>query len=490
MSTARPFFRPLPPHELVLRRRALIEELAQAPGLLEKRIAILGGSTTAELRSLLELFLLDCGIRPMFYESGYDRFYEEAAFSNPELERFRPDVAYIHTTVRNIPEFPAPRDTPEAVAALADAVCSRFGRVWSGLVERYGCAVVQNNFDPPPLRPLGNLDAAAPCGATRLVRALNERFAQAAARTPGLVIHDIDRLAAEAGLDAWHDSASWFAYKCAPGLASLPVLARSVAGLLRAMFGKASKCLALDLDNTLWGGVVGDDGPEGIRLGRESAEGEAYVAFQQYVKALKARGVILAVCSKNEQASALEGLNHPDSVLRPDDFALILANWEPKSRNLAVLAEALNIGLDSVVFFDDNPAERELVRRDLPEVAVPEPGPDVAGYAAALDRSRLFEVVGLSAEDLERNAYYAANARRRALAAEAGDYGDYLRSLEMEAEIGPFTPQYLERITQLTNKTNQFNLTTRRYTRLEIEAAAASDRAITVCARLRDRFGD
>jgi len=479
---------------LVRLKRQMKKKLIALPNLQKKRIAILGGSTTSELVGMLELYLLNCGIQPEFHESEFGQYYEDIMFGSPELDAFKPEVIYLHTTVRNLKEYPSVNSTGQEINDLITKTIQHFSTLWDTIENRYGCAVIQNNFDPPPHRTLGNLDGIDPRGLTHFVRELNQHFAKATEQRSGLLIQDIDRLAAEVGLGIWHDPSSWFAYKCSPGLDAIPRLAQSLAGLIRALFGKASKCLVLDLDNTLWGGIIGDDGVEGIRLGRETAEASAFLAFQKYAKGLKERGVILAVCSKNEEANALEGLNHPDSALSPDDFTMIQANWSPKSENIADIAASINIGIDSLVFFDDNPAEREIVKKQLPDVAVIEPsgptGSDVSSYIAALDRSGLFESIKLSSEDLERSRYYSENARRNKVKLAHTDYGEYLDSLEMKAEIGHFIPQYFDRITQLTNKTNQFNLTTRRYTLPEIQNAAGSTDHIAIYGRLSDKFGD
>jgi FkbH-like protein len=246
----------------------------------------------------------------------------------------------------------------------------------------------------------------------------------------------------------------------------------------------------LDLDNTLWGGVVGDDGLQNLILGKDHAVGEAFLDFQKYVKNLQRRGVILAVCSKNEAENAKEGFSHPDSVLKLDDFSAFKANWDPKPENIRAIAIELNIGLDSIVFVDDNPAERNFVSEQLPEVAVPNLGADVSCFAEVLENERYFEVDKVVQDDLSRAAYYSSNAERSAGQAKFSNYGEFLESLEMTAEIAPFLSVYLERITQLINKTNQFNLTTRRYTSAEVVAIAADPGFITLYGRLADKFGD
>ena len=246
----------------------------------------------------------------------------------------------------------------------------------------------------------------------------------------------------------------------------------------------------LDLDNTLWGGVIGDDGPDKIRIGKETAEAEAYTAFQEYCLRLRARGVLLAVCSKNTDAVARQGLLHPDSVLKIEHFASFKANWHPKPENVVAIAGELNIGLDALVFVDDNPAERAIVAGRLPPVAVPDIGSDVTAFVGIIEKQRYFEPLALSAEDLARSSQYAANAQRRDSESRFADYGEYLEYLQMQAEIEPFQPVYVDRIAQLTNKTNQFNLTTKRYTVADIERIARDSGFVHLYGKLADIFGD
>ncbi len=476
---------------VVLRKRkALRNLLLERSPSLTSRIAILGGSTTGEVRPSLELFLLDRFIQPEFYEGAYGRFSEEALFENPELDSFRPQIAYIHTTCLNIRQFPPVGATPEVVDSAVQEELGRFCALWAELGRKYGCMIIQNNFDLPVLRPLGNLEAGALFGRVAFVNRLNAEFARLAALNPRLVIHDVHSLSAEVGLARWFDVDSWFSYKMAVSSHATVLLAKSLAALVNAVYGRSRKCLVLDLDNTLWGGVVGDDGLANLKLGSETALGESYTAFQRYVKQLKDRGILLAVCSKNDEASAIEGLRHPDGLLRPEDFAVISANWAPKHENIAEVARRLNIGLESLVFVDDNPVERDIVRSQLPEVAVPEVGSDVSRFPMILEQERYFETVSVSRDDIERSVYYSRNAQRDAGKAAFADYGEFLRSLNMVAEIRPFAPVYLDRITQLTNKTNQFNLTTRRYTQPEIERVSHEDRFIHLYGRLTDKFGD
>ena len=301
----------------------------------------------------------------------------------------------------------------------------------------------------------------------------------------------MDALAATHGNWEWSDERFYFDAKlpCAPQL--LPVLAHSLVSLILAIRGKSRKCLVLDLDNTLWGGVIGDDGMGGIILGHGDAQGEAFSSFQQYALRLKDRGVILAVCSKNDEKVAREAFeSHPEMALKLSDITSFYANWDDKATNLGRIAGDINIGLDSLVFFDDNPAERALVRRHLPEVAVPELPVDVAGYIRTLERHRYFETVSLNQEDLQRTSMYARDAERKALKTSATDMGEYLASLNMRAIVEPIDDVNRERISQLINKSNQFNLTTRRYSAAELQLVREDPSWIINGYRLLDEFGD
>jgi len=481
---------PFDAHHLLRKKKSIRRDLLQRSDFLDKRIAILGGSTTAEIKDMLELFLLHDGIRPVFYESEYNRYYEDLMFPNPELEEFAPDVIYLHTSGLNITKIPSVLESATDVERLLTSELERFQAIWDQVAIRYACPVIQNNFELPHYRGLGNLDCYDIRGRSRFIAELNSRFSEQARLRQHLYLNDINYLAAWFGLERWHDKLIWYSYKYAMSYEAIPLLADSVASIIKAIFGKTRKCLVLDLDNTLWGGVIGDDGINGIQIGKETPEAEAFTEFQQYVRALKERGVILAVCSKNDYVNAREGFTHPDSILKLDDFSAFKANWDPKHENIRSIAKILNIGIESLVFADDNPAEREIVRSQEPDVAVPEFGRNVAKYIDVLDKTGYFETVSLSSDDLQRSSFYVDNSAREVLQGAFENYEDFLRSLEMKAEIKVFTPVYLNRITQLINKTNQFNVTTRRYTQNEIEKVSANSNYVTLYGRLLDKFGD
>lgn len=469
-----------------IRKQLLADEQASY---IDKRIAILGGSTTSEVKNMLELFLLNQGIKPSFYESEYNKYYEDGMFDNAELVEFNPEIIYIHTSNRNITAWPNVLDKEEDVQAMVKAEADKFTGLWNHLFEKYNCVIIQNNFEMPFYRLLGNQDASMLQGRTRFVNLLNEEFYSYARTHENFYIHDINYESASYGLEEWSNPFYWHMYKYAVSVPAIPFTAYGVANIIKSFLGKNKKVLALDLDNTLWGGVIGDDGAENIEIGQETSVGQTYSEFQSYVKEQQQLGVLLTVISKNEDDVARTGFARPDSTLKVDDFVAFKANWEPKDRNLVAEANELNLLPESFVFVDDNPAEREIIRQSIPGVAVPEVG-QVESYIQTIDRAGYFEVTKLSEDDIKRNEMYQANAKRNIAQANCADYGEYLQSLEMVGTIKPFEDIYMSRIAQLSNKSNQFNLTTKRYTQAEIEAIAADDNYITLYGKLEDKFGD
>ena len=372
---------------------------------------------------------------------------------------------------------------------MLDAQYAHFEAMWQALERKFACPVIQNNFDRPNYRLLGNRDIWDVHGRSNFTSRLNQKFYAYAASHPHFYINDIDYLSADYGLTAWGDAFYWHMYKYAMCLDAIPSLANSVANIVKSLYGRNKKALVLDLDNTLWGGVVGDDGVDGLAIGPEVPEGQVYAEFQSYCKALKSIGVILAVDSKNDEANALAGLNHPDGVLRPDDFVAIKANWDPKDQNLKAIAAELNLGADSFVFADDNPAERAIVAAQVPGVETPALD-GAENYIKTLDHGGYFEVTNFSQEDLQKTELYHQNARRAAAQAAFSDYGEYLDSLQMTATIRGFDALHIQRIAQLTNKSNQFNLTTLRCSEEDIRAMAAEPGSLCLCGKLVDKFGD
>ncbi len=336
----------------------------------------------------------------------------------------------------------------------------------------------------------GNHEEVIGIGQAGLARLLNQGLAERA-RQGGLLLWSLDEVMAEEGRDRVMDVRLWRHGKMPISPDAAPLATDQLAALLGAALGRSRKVLVLDLDNTLWGGVIGDDGIDGIRLGQGSGEGESFVAFQHYAKALRNRGVLIAVSSKNTHEVCAEAIeNHPEMVLKMEDFSAFRANWNRKDLNIADMAASLNLGLDSFVFFDDSPVERDLVRRELPMVAVPEVPDDPALYVSCLARAHYFDAVSFSDDDRKRHRQYAENEGRRAAMEQCQDLSEFLRSLDMKIAVQGYRPVDLARITQLVNKTNQFNLTTRRYTEAEIRTFGEDADSLLLSCRVEDRFGD
>jgi FkbH-like protein len=304
-------------------------------------------------------------------------------------------------------------------------------------------------------------------------------------------LFDVAHLADTVGLSRFHDPKLWNLAKLPFSSDILPLYADQACRLIAALRGKSKKCLILDLDNTLWGGVIGDDGLDGILLGQGDATGEAHLDVQRTALALRQRGVVLAVSSKNTDEIARQPFTqHAEMLLREEHIAVFQANWQDKATNITAIADELKLGLDSMVFLDDNPVERELVRRLVPEVAVPELPSDPALYGRTLLAAGYFESIAFSAEDKQRADQYRDNARRVALQKQSGDVDGYLLSLNMRLTFQPFDDAGRARIAQLINKSNQFNLTTRRYTEPEVALLQRDPSVFTLQVRLADSFGD
>lgn len=477
--------------EWILKKKKTIKKSLEEQNhrFIEKRIAILGGVTTNNVKITLELFLLNYGIRPIFYESEYNQYYEDGMFPNAELEKFAPDLIYVCTSNRNIVSYPEMNDSKEIVNQKLSALYKKFEGLWEHLGTVYHCPIIQNNFEYPFFRLLGNKDCSDYHGRVNFITMLNCRFYEYAQIHDNFYICDINYISASYGLDKWSEPYYWHMYKYAVAVPAIPYLSFNVANIIKSIYGKNKKAFNLDLDNTLWGGIIGDDGVDNIEIGQETSLAQTYSEFQEYIKLHKQLGVLLTINSKNDEANALSGLERPDSVLHKDDFVNIKANWNPKSINLTETAQEMALLPESYVFVDDNPAERAIIAAQVPGVAIPEIS-GVEHYIQIIDKSGFFEITAFSQDDLKRNEMYQENTKRQQAQAAFVNYEDYLKSLEMKGEIRSFIPMYMSRIAQLTNKSNQFNLTTRRYSQAEIEETAADKNRITLYGKLGDKFGD
>jgi FkbH-like protein len=383
-----------------------------------------------------------------------------------------------------------------AKPALGDpggALATALGRLTSlldSLAANAPGAIILSTVPAPPTPLFGSLDVRVEGSPKALIEALNRELARIAGERNCLLL-DAAALAARVGTDHWFNPVQYFAYKLPFASDFDPVYADALGRLIGAARGKARKCLVLDLDNTLWGGVVGDDGVESLVLGSNNPRGEAFLSVQKMAVDLSARGIILAVSSKNDDALARNAFDtHPEMALSLADIAVFQANWLDKASNLEAIASTLNIGLDALVLLDDNPAERAQTRAALPMVAIPELPDDPAWFAWTLAAAGYFEAASFTGDDLLRAASYAADAKRADVETQTRDLGDYLASLDMCLSAGPFDTPGRARISQLINKTNQFNLTTHRYTEAEVAAFEADPAVISLQVRLADRFGD
>ena len=464
---------------------ARLKRQAEPPSVRSVRLALLSGSTIDLLAPLLDLACFRDGVKAELYIAPYGNYQQEVLDPASGLYEFAPDIVLVATHWRDagLPSL------SEKAQDDVDSVVGRFHSLWQTVLGRCQCRIVQHSFDLPGSDALGHLGGALPGGRAHMLRTINRRLRELA--PDSVAVLDLESVARECGLQVWEAPSYWHLAKQHPAPDALGVLVDHQTALIRAALGLTRKVLVLDLDNTLWGGVIGEDGLEGIAVGPPSAAGEAHHALQQYALGLKERGIVLAVCSKNNETDArLPFDKHDQMALHSDDFAVFRANWLDKPANLRDIAATLNVGIDSLVLLDDNPAERALVRQELPQVLVPEPDGGPETFIGAIESTLCFEAWSLSEEDRQRHGQYRANAEREELATSAGTLDEFLAGLDMEAEAGPFDETVLARVVQLLGKTNQFNLTTRRHGEEQVRDMMASEDWWTQWFKLSDRFGD
>jgi FkbH-like protein len=455
----------------------------------ECKIAILSGSTTNWVARFLKLFLLNKGIKAETFEGHFGNFFIDAMNPSAELIAFEPDIIYLHTSRVNLKNFSKVRDfenNDECNFLISEEV-SQAITIWESLNNRFNCWVIQNNLDLSPDLPLGNSEGTELIGHNFAIREINQYLATESRKFSQVVVHDINALSASVGLEEWWSSRDWIQYGLAISMLSQPRLAFSLACVVTSILGESKKCLVLDFDNTLWGGVVGEVGVAGIELGPDSSRGKAFLDFQLTIKDLVSRGVLIAGCTKNEKQIALSGLSHPNSILKLEDFAVIEASWDPKPVAMRRIIDALNIGSRSMVFVDDSSIEVHAVKAEFPEIeSVILDSKFPEKYSSSVLRPRFFESLKLTKEDTLRNGTQANLAGKKPLSVSTYDHIKMLSDLNSVVAISKPSNDQLERVTQLVNKTNQFNLNGQRRTPTEIKRLARESDSCLLIGELRD----
>jgi FkbH-like protein len=457
------------------------------------RLAILSSFTLDPVVPLIEAAAAAHGIDLDVHLGGFNAYAQEILDTGSALYRFSPDVVILAVQTRDAePElWDSITDlTPDQVTGASQRLRDRFAQLFSAFRLNSTATLVAHGFETPDFARNGILDGQSISGQREVIRQLNTELLRAASKHPGIHFLDYEALIARHGKSQWNDEGRWLSIRMPLTSAALNSLTCEWLRFLLPAAGKARKALIVDLDNTLWGGVIAEDGMNGIRIGNEYP-GAAFRGLQRVILDLYQRGVVLGICSKNNPADALEALEkHPGMLLRPEHFAAVRINWNDKVRNLREIAGELNIGPDALAFLDDNPAEREWVRSQMPEVAVIELPEDPVNYTRTLRECPHFERLSASEEDRRRTQYYAEQRLRNELRNSTGSLEDFYRSLNMQVEISPVTSKQAPRIAQLTQKTNQFNMTTRRYTEQQIAALIANPCWRVYSLRVADRFGD
>lgn len=452
------------------------------------RIALLSDAASQQFVPILTALLVRAGIAAEIYEGGFDAIDIEAYNAASELYCFDPEVVVILNCVQALRMRFA--ETNGSPVEFVDEILARITAVWGQLQKHSRAIIVQSTFALPGERIFGNLDLKVPQSFYSVVSTINLQIAAAARQSPGVLLNDVEYVASWVGRKSFFDDRYWDMWKSFCALEHLPCVVQNIVDIVVAQGGRVAKCIVCDLDNTLWGGVIGDDGVNGILLNAHG-DGEAFYRLQLFLRELRRRGVLLAVCSKNEETNAKAPfLRHPDCVLKLSDFAAFVANWRDKANNIRQIQQELNIGFDSMVFLDDNPFERNLIRETIPEMIVPELPEDPSEYVRFLAELNLFEVPSFSPEDLERSEMYTREAERRQAAAAYDNVDDFMRSLNMKLEIARFDEFHLPRIAQLFQRSNQFNLTTQRHSEAACAAMMRSSDLMPLYARLSDRLGD
>ena len=458
-------------------------------GLKNIRVAILGDSSTQFLNQAIRGEGFDSGFDLEMWEADFDQVELQVFDDASELYQFNPEVIILFNCSHKLLAKYNKRNQ-DSYSHLASDEIELIKNISEKIRSRSDAKLIYYNYTEIDDSVFGNYASRTEISFLFQLRKLNYELMLYAATTPDFFICDISTIQNITGKSNFFRPSIYINSEMVISLDALPLVAAKTVNLIAAMNGRMVKCVILDLDNTMWGGIIGDDGMEGIQIGNLGI-GKAFTEFQLWLKKLKNRGIILAVCSKNTESIAMEPfLHHPDMVLHADDITVFMANWESKVDNIRSIQEILNIGFDSMVFLDDNPFERNVVREHIPQICIPELPEDPAEYLEFLYSLNLFETLAFSKEDAERTQLYQTEAKRVTLQKKFTNEDDFLQTLNMTSEVQPFNKFNTPRVAQLTQRSNQFNLRTIRYTESEIENLLNSDNYFNFAFTLKDKFGD
>lgn len=452
-------------------------------------ICIMGDTATQFLSQAVKGYAYECGVELDTLDIGYNQIEMQVRDVNSEIYTSKSDFILIYLSVEKLYEKFCTTEIIER-NKFADTMIEHIKEIHSIINSRIETKIIQFNFIEIDDGVFGSFGNKTDISFNFQIKKLNFMLNQYASENKNLYIADLLSLAVKYGYNTVFNEKNYYLAKMSLSMEILPYTAKTVVDIICSVLGKIKKCVILDLDNTLWGGIIGDDGLSGIQIG-ELGAGQIFANFQRYFLELKKRGIILAVCSKNNEETAKEPFEkHPEMVLKLSDIAVFAANWEDKAGNIKYIKETLNLGYDSFVFIDDNPFERNLVKSVLPEITVPDMPEDPALYLSYIRSLNLFETASYSSEDINRTKQYQAEINRKSLEASYSNIDDYLQSLEMQAEAKAFDEFNYARIAQLTQRSNQFNLRTVRYTESDIEKISKDDNYITIYFTLKDKFGN
>lgn len=455
----------------------------------EIRLAVLGNCATQFFSRSIQGYAKLSGLNLSVYDTDYNQIDAQLLDPDSEVYRFKADIILVWLATDKLYEEFMDSPVPGKVN-FAETVIQKLTYYWDLIAEHCAARILQPNFTEIDDKGLGQYSCKVEGSFTYQIRKLNFLLEEEMRKRADVYPVDLLSVQIRLGQRMFYDPSLYYHAKMTVSMDALPYVAKAVVDVIGAMEGKIKKCIILDLDNTLWGGVIGDDGPGGIQIG-ELGAGHVFQNFQRWLKQLKEYGIILAVCSKNNEDTAKEPFEkNEEMILRLSDISIFVANWEDKASNIRMIQESLNIGMDSIVFIDDNPFERNLVKGMIPEIEVPDLPENPALYLGYLQECNYFDTVSFAGESSDRTKQYQAEFARRKSQASFGTLDEYLASLEMVGAARPFEPVKYARIAQLTQRSNQFNLRTVRYTEAEIEKTAEDDHYLTLYYTLKDKFGD